>query len=167
MNLVSVFAPSNYSNTVIDETFTALNASVMAASGYEIDLGIGTSGSAAGMPSQSSIILAGTPIIIHFNEVPALTDGGTPVTLGTGEIIQLSTHHLFSSGHVSGTNSTLKITGLYGTQIHVQLGAALTAGTRYYLRILKVDNMTLEMLNEGDIQMADDVYFNSFTIHNP
>ncbi len=160
MNLVSVFAPSNYSNTVIDETFTAIDASVMAASGYEIDLGIGASTSAATMPSQSSIILATTSIIIHFNEVPLLGSSAGVFEFGSGNEIQLSTTYNFAS-FVSGTNATLTRTGLYGTQIHVQLGAALTAGQQYFLRINTGGK------GEGGIAMPAAVYFNSFTIHNP
>ena len=156
MNLTSIFAPTNRANTVDNVTFTALNASVMAASGYEIDLGLGTSGSAANMPNQSSIILAGTSIIIHFNEVPLLTS----FEFGSGNEIELATDHLFSS-IVSATDSTLKIIGLYGTQIHIQLGAALTAGQRYYLII------NTGGTGEGGIAMPAAVYFNSFTIHNP
>jgi len=158
MNLASVFAPSNYANTRSDVAFESINASVMAASGYEIDLGTGTGTSAAGMPSQSSIILAGTPIVIHLNEVPLLST----FAFGSGNEIQLSSLWDFSSGIVSGTNATLKIIGLYGTQIHVQLGAALTAGTRYYLRVITGGT------SEGGKAMGITAqYFNSFTIHNP
>ena len=160
MNLASVFAPSNYANTVTNVDFKAIDASVFTTDGEEIKLGTGTSIS---MPNQSSIIARSTLVIIHFNEVPALNDSGNLYALGSGEMIQLSTQYDFSSGQVSTTDTTVTRTGLYGTQLQVHLGAALTASTRYYLRILKQDDMTLDMKNEGGVIMSAIVYFNSFT----
>ena len=163
MNLASEFAPTNYANTVAGEDFKAIDASVFTSNGEEVELGLGTSGAAANMPSQSLIISKTTPIVIHFNEVPALNDSGNLYALGSGEMIQLSTQYDFSSGQVSTTDTTVTRTGLYGTQLQVHLGAALTASTRYYLRILKQDDMTLDMKNEGGVIMSAIVYFNSFT----
>ena len=162
MNLASEFAPTNYANTVDGVDFKAIDASVFTSSGEEVELGLGTSGAAANMPSQSLVISKTTPIVIHFNEVPALDDSGALYEFGSGEMIQLSTQYDFSSGLVSGTDTTVTRIGLYGTQLQVHLGAALTASTRYYLRIMK-EKGEYNMKNEGGIIMSADVYFNSFT----
>ena len=69
MNLASVFAPSNYANTVTDVDFKAINASVYTADGQELELGLGDSG-AGNMPIQSSVISVDTPIIFILMKFP-------------------------------------------------------------------------------------------------
>jgi hypothetical protein len=157
-NLASTFSPSNYANTTTAVDFKAINASVFTEDGQEVILGTGSSGS---MPNQSTIISAGTPIVIHFNEVPKLS------TFAFNSEIELSTVSGFSS--LQSACSSLSTSGTYGTQIMITLssgafppsGAALTSGTRYYLRI----GNTVGGTNEGG-QALDTtvVYFNSFTI---
>ena len=153
MNLASVFSPSNYANTVDGVDFKAINASVFTEDGQEVILGTGSSGS---MPNQSTIISAGTPIVIHFNEVPKLS------TFALNSEIELSSVSGFSSGMVTIGDGTLSTTGTYGTQIMITLGAALgPSGTRYYLRV----GNTVGGTNDGDIALDTTVvYFNSFTI---
>jgi hypothetical protein len=151
MNLASNFAPSNYANTVTDVDFKAINASVFTPDGQEIELGTGTSVS---MPNQSSRIARGTPIIIHFNEVPSLS------TFALDAEIELATQADFSSGSIALGDGSLTTVGIYGTQIKIQLGANLTASTPYYLRV----GATVGGTNEGGKALTTTVtYFNSFT----
>lgn len=157
-NLASVFSPANTANTTTAVDFKAINASVFAEDGQEVILGTGSSGS---MPNQSTIISAGTPIVIHFNEVPKVS------TFALASEIELSTVSDFSS--LQSACSSLSTSGTYGTQIMITLssggfppsGAALTSGQQYYLRI----GDTVGGTNEGG-QALDTtvVYFNSFTI---
>jgi len=158
MNLVSEFSPSNYANTVqySPNTFTSTTASVFTPDGQEIELGLGTSLS---MPNQTSAISKTTSIIIHFNEVPQF-----PPVAVLNEHIELSTYSNFSSGVVVGSNPSEKIIGIYGTQVHIQLGVALTASTQYYLRFLAWPSHTYKVLNEGGVGIYPPaIYFNSFT----
>jgi hypothetical protein len=151
MNLASNFAPSNYANTVTDVDFKAINASVFTPEGQEIELGTGTSVS---MPNQSSRIARGTPIIIHFNEVPSLS------TFALDAEIELATQADFSSGSIALGDGSLTTVGIYGTQIKIQLGANLTASIPYYLRV----GATVGGTNEGGKALTTTVtYFNSFT----
>ena len=151
-NLASVFSPSNYANTTTAVDFKAINASVFTEDGQEVILGTGSSGS---MPNQSTIISAGTPIIIHFNEVPKLS------TFALDSEIELSSVSGFSSGMVTIGDGSIIATGTYGTQIMITLGAALTSATRYYLRV----GDTVGGTNEGGLALDTTVvYFNSFTI---
>jgi len=152
MNVSVSYAPSYEANTLQSDTFTAVNAVVFNADGQEIELGRGTSLS---MPNQSSLIAPGTPIIIHFNEVPILS------TFALDSEIELSSTSGFSSGMITLGNGVLTRVGAYGTQIMITLGATLTTATRYYLRV----GATVGGTNEGGKAIdANPTYFNSFTI---
>ena len=153
MNLASVFAPSNYANTVTNVDFKAIDASVFTTDGEEIKLGTGTSIS---MPNQSSIIARSTLVIIHFNEVPDLADFDMA---GSGYEIELSTVSNFASGFYSGT-ATLTKQGKYGTEIHIRLSVGLTASTQHYLRVVGSVGGSSE---GGKAIDTTTQYFNSFT----
>ena len=153
MNLASVFAPSNYANTVTDVDFKAINASVYTADGQELELGLGDSG-AGNMPSQSSVISVDTPIIIHFNEVPLKS------SFALDSEIELGTVADFTSGTVAIGNGALTSCGRYGTQIKIQLGASLSSSTQYFLRV----GATVGGTNEGGKALTATItWFNSFT----
>ena len=151
MNLASNFAPSNYANTVTDVDFKAINASVFTPDGQEIELGVGASG-ASNMLSQSSVIARGTPILIHFNEVPLLS------TFALDSEIELGTDADFMTTVAIG-DGALTTCGKYGTQIKIQLGANLSASTRYFLRVGANAGGT----NEGAKVHSGTTWFNSFT----
>jgi len=145
MNLASNFAPSNYANTVTDVDFKAINASVFTPDGQEIELGTGTSVS---MPNQSSRIARGTPVIIHFNEVPSLS------TFALDAEIELGTVSDFSSGTIALGDGSLTTCGTYGTQIKIQLGV-----TRYGLTTFSgsgLNDATYSGVYEGN--SAGDIY---------
>jgi hypothetical protein len=125
MNLASTFAPSNYALTVADIDFKAINASVFTPDGQEIELGVGASG-AGNMPNQSSLIARGTPIIIHFNEVPKAS------TFALDSEIELGTVATFTSGTFLPLSADSFTTcGKYGTQIKIQLGISRFGQTTF------------------------------------
>jgi len=151
MNLASASTFSgNYANVATSLSFSALNASVYTDGGTEVVLGTGTSGS---MPNQSSSISRSSAIVIHFNESVLLST----FAIGSGNEIQLSTASGFGSGHV--TSVSLVKTGEFGNLIMLAPTSLLTAGTRYYLRVVHGVGGT----NEGGKALAATVYFNSFT----
>jgi len=75
--------------------------------------------------------------------------------------IELGTAHDFSPGTtIAIGNGTLTPCGKFGTQIKIQLGASLSAGTRYFLRV----GSTVGGTNEGGKSLTTNVtWFNSFT----
>jgi len=155
MNLQNAFSTTlYYANTATNIDFKAVNASVYTADGQEIELEVG-SALAVNMPSQSSVISKSTPIIIHFNEVPDVT------SFALNSEIELGTAHDFSPGTtIAIGNGTLTPCGKFGTQIKIQLGASLSAGTRYFLRV----GSTVGGTNEGGKSLTTNVtWFNSFT----
>lgn len=124
------------SNTETSGTFGGMasfilhTAVVFTEDGQEVELGRNTETGAGRMPNISSIIAPGTPIILHFNEVPDLST----FSFGLGDEIELSTTNDFTSA-VSLGNGSLTRVGEFGTQIMITLGSNLTDGQRYYLRV--------------------------------
>ena len=162
MNLASQFSPSNDAELnrwqlYSPNTFTSTTASVFTPDGQEVELGLGTSVS---MPNQTSTISKTTSIIIHFNEVPQF-----PPVRSLYNQMELSTASNFASGVVIvGSNPSQRITGIYGTQVHLQLDVVLTASTQYYLRFLAWPSHTYMVKNEGGVGIYPPaIYFNSFT----
>ena len=131
MNLASAWTTTYYAKTSGAVVFKPINASVFTEAGEQIFLGE----EETGLPSASSQVAPGTPIIIHFNEVPLLSTfsfGDQPA----GDVIELADDpNDFENTLVSLGYGELVRTGLYGTDIMIAGLDELTAGTRYYLRI--------------------------------
>ena len=127
------------SNTETSGTFGGMasfilhTAVVFTEDGQEVELGRNTETGAGRMPNISSIIAPGTPIILHFNEVPDLST----FSFGLGDEIELSTTNDFTSA-VSLGNGSLTRVGEFGTQIMITLGSNLTDGQRYYLSLIHI-----------------------------
>ena len=141
-NLASV-QTSSYANVQTGQTFAGINASVFNQDGSEVRLGTSDNS------SKTSDASVNSPIIFHFNESINLSH----FAASTGNEILIDNDSAFGSV----VACTLSKTGSHGNQIIAVPNAALSSGTRFYVKANTGGQ------NEGGRTISGAQEFGSFT----